>query len=300
VRNRIVDIAERPARLRIERRQLIIDAQPHPATIPLEDLAVVLVSHPQVSLTHAVLAELAAHGGVLVACDHARMPVALMLPLAAHGVQTERFRKQLELSRPRQKRLWQQIVRAKIVMQAAVLSEQDGQDGGLTPLLSAVRSGDPANVEARAARLYWTALFGSDFRRDAAAADHNRLLNYGYAVLRAAVARAICAAGLHPSLGLHHHNRYNPWCLADDLMEPYRPLVDRCVRQIMEGREEVPELCGETRESLLSVLTGPVAIGGQQRLLFDALSRTAASLANVITGDGQSLELPTGVVDAAA
>ncbi|MFQ5734202.1 MAG: type II CRISPR-associated endonuclease Cas1 [Planctomycetaceae bacterium] len=300
MRNRIVDIAERPARLRIERRQLVIETEPEPARIPLEDFAVVVVSHPQVSFTQAVLSELAAAGGVFVTCDRRRMPVGLMLPLAAHSVQTERFRKQLELTRPKQKRLWQQLVRAKIVMQAAVLREQTGDECGLRALLPAVRSGDPSNIEARAARRYWTALFGSDFRRDRDAGDHNRLLNYGYAVLRAATARAICAAGLHPSVGLHHHNRYNAWCLADDLMEPFRPLVDRAVAQFMDGRDDVPALDGEARVELLEVLTGTVDIAGEQRSLFDALARTAGSLANVVTGEADALDLPTGTIDAAA
>lgn len=300
MRNRIVDISEKPARLRVERRQLVIDVEPEPARVPLEDLAVVVVSHPQVSVTHAVLSELAAHGGVFVTCDHRRMPVGLLLPLAGHSVQTERFRKQLDLSRPKQKRLWQQIVRAKISMQAVVLSLQTGSDAGLPALLSCVRSGDPANVEARAARRYWSSLFGSDFRRDRDAEDHNRLLNYGYAILRAATARAVCASGLHPSVGLHHHNRYNAWCLADDLMEPYRPLVDLAVSRLLEGLERVPELTGETRAELLSVLTGAVMFAGEQWSLFDALGRSAGSLANVITGDAGVLELPTGTIDAAA
>ena len=300
MRNRIIDIAERPARLRIERRQLVIDVEPEPARVPLEDLAVVVVSHPQVSFTQAVLSELASAGGVFVSCDSKRMPVGLMLPLAGHSIQTERFRKQLELSRPKQKRLWQQIVRAKIAMQAGLLVEQTGADGGLTALRPAVKSGDPANVEARAARRYWTALFGSDFRRDRDAEDHNRLLNYGYAVLRAATARAICAAGLHPSVGLHHHNRYNAWCLADDLMEPFRPLVDRAVCALMDGRDDVPEIDAESRATLIEVLTGGVAICGEQWSLFDALAKTAGSLANVITGDADTLDLPTGAIDAAA
>ncbi len=299
MRNRIVDIAEQPARLRIERRQLVIDVEPEPARVPLEDLAVVVVSHPQVSYTQAVLSELAAQGGVFVTCDRSRMPVGLMLPLAGHSVQTERFRRQLELSRPKQKRLWQQIVRGKIAMHAVVLAESTGGDAHLPALLSKVRSGDPSNVEAQAARRYWTALFGSDFRRDREAADHNRLLNYGYAVLRAATARAICAAGLHPSVGLHHHNRYNAWCLSDDLVEPYRPLVDRAVVRLMQGREDVPDLDGETRGELIGALTSAVVIAGAQRLLFDALARTASSLAAVVTGERNDLELPTGVVDAA-
>jgi CRISP-associated protein Cas1 len=297
MRNRIVDIAEVPARLRIERRQLVIETD-RPHRIPLEDLAVVVVSHPQVRYTQAVLSELASAGGTFVACDRTHMPVGLLLPLAGNSLQTERFRKQLDLSRPRQKRLWQQIVRGKIARQAELLSERTGSDAGLGALVSQVRSGDPANVEARAARRYWTALFGSDFRRDRNAADHNALLNYGYAVLRAATARAIAAAGLHPSIGLHHHNRYNAWCLADDLMEPYRPLVDRAVAGLMDECENVPAFDASLRSELLAALTGWVLIAGEQRTMFDALGRTAASLAQVVMDETDSLLLPEGFCDA--
>jgi len=297
VRNRIVDIADSPARLRIERRQLVIETdQPH--AIPLEDLAVVVVSHPAVSYTQAVLSELAAAGGVFVACDRARMPVGLLLPIAGHSLQTERFRRQLDLSRPKQKRLWQQLVRCKIARQAGLLVERTGHDAGLGPLIPLVRSGDPVNIEARAARKYWTALFGSDFRRDRHAADHNAMLNYGYAVLRAATARAIAGAGLHPSIGLHHHNRYNAWCLADDLMEPYRPLVDRAVVGIAQDAEAIPEFDSSLRAELLAALTGTVLIAGEQRTLFDALTRTAASLAQIVTGETDNFILPEGFADA--
>jgi CRISPR-associated protein Cas1 len=312
MRNRIIEISESPARLRIERRQLVIDCGDDPqaagdpaeprrvSRVPIDDLAAVVVSHPQVSYTQAVLSELAAAGGAFVTCDNSRMPVGLLLPMAGHFIQGERFRKQMELSLPRRKRLWQQIVRAKIVMQAALLSTRIGTDCGLAALLPNVRSGDPSNVEAQAARRYWTALFGSDFRRDRDAADHNRLLNYGYAVLRAVTARAICAAGLHPSVGLHHHNRYNTWCLADDLLEPYRPIVDRAVAELMDGAESVPEMDRPTRDALLSSLTGAVELCGETRTLFDALSRTAASLVQVIGGEGDRLDLPAGLIDAAA
>lgn len=304
MRNRIVEIAESPARLRIEHRQLVIDAggpdQPHLHRVPLDELAVLVVAHPAVSYTQAVLTELVSAGGTFVTCDRARLPVGLLLPLDAHSIQTNRFRKQLDLTRPQQKRLWQQIVQAKIALQARVLAELTDDDGGLAALIPLVRSGDPANVEARAARRYWQRLFGQDFRRDRHAEDHNRLLNYGYAVMRAAVARAVVAAGLHPSLGLHHHNKYNSYCLADDLMEPYRPIVDRAVAAVVNEFDDVPPLDQLTRSRLLQALTGGVVVAGEQRMLFDALARTAASLANVITGAADRLELPEGLVDAPA
>jgi CRISP-associated protein Cas1 len=265
MRNRILEIAEQPARLRVERRQLVIDAGGQLARIPLEDLAVLVVAHPQVSYTQAVLNELIAHGGTFLTCDASRMPAGLLLPLDGNVIQTERFARQVQLSQPRRKRLWQQIVRGKIHMQSTLLHQRLGTDHGLSRLIPNVRSGDTSNVEGQAARRYWTALFGSDFRRDRNALDHNRLLNYGYAVLRAAVSRSIVAAGLHPTIGLHHHNRYNSFCLADDLMEPYRPVVDRAVAEVMDEHDEPPELSQVIRAQLLNVLTGSLQISGEIR-----------------------------------
>lgn len=300
MRNRIIEIAESPARLRIERGQLVIEVENCPTRVPIDDLAVLVVAHPQVSYTQAVLTELVTAGGTFITCNQARLPVGLMLPLDSHSIQTDRFCKQLALPLPRKKQAWKQIIQAKIRMQACLLQDIRGDDGGLSVLVPLVRSGDPSNVEARAARRYWQRLFGQDFRRDRQADDHNRLLNYGYAVLRAMTARAIVAAGLHPSLGVHHHNRYNSYCLADDLMEPYRPIVDRAIVELMGDRDSVPELDQSTRAELLGSLTEPLMCGGLQRTLFDALNRSAATLANLITGEGPVLELPEGFVDASA
>lgn len=299
MRNRILEIAESPARLRVERQQLVVEltkGQVH--SVPLEDLAVIIVAHPQVSYTQAVLSELVGHGGTLVTCDRARMPVGLLVPLDAHFNQTQRFREQIEFPLPKAKRLWQQLVRNKIRMQGRLLEIVHGTDSGLFSLIPQVRSGDPANIEARAARRYWTALFGSDFRRDRDAADHNRLLNYGYAILRAATSRAICAAGLHPSIGLHHHNKYNSWCLADDVMEPYRPFVDRAVDNLVEDGHDVTDFDQQTRAALLASLTGFVRIEGQTRTLFDSLTLTAQSLSAAIQLSAVSLKLPEDFSDA--
>lgn len=193
-------------------------------TMPLADVAALIVSHPQVTYTHAVLPGLAAAGAIFVACDEKHLPAAMLLPLVAHSTQTERIGKQAALSLPTRKRLWQQIVQEQIYARARLLEERTGKDWGLTPMAAQVRSGDPQNLEGQAARIYWQNLFSPEpFRRDPEAEGLNSCLNYGYAVLRAAVARALCGAGLHPSLGLHHHNRYDPFCLADDFMEPFRP-----------------------------------------------------------------------------
>ncbi|SFH58211.1 type II CRISPR-associated endonuclease Cas1 [Planctomicrobium piriforme] len=298
MRNRILEIAEHPARLRVERHQLIIDTGGALAKVPIEDLAVLVVSHPQVSYTQAVLNELIAAGGAFLTCDDRRMPSGLLLPMDGNVIQTERFQKQIALSQPRRKQLWRQLIRGKVRMQATLLQERLGTDHGLGLLVPVIRSGDPSNVEAQAARRYWGALFGSDFRRDRDAADHNRMLNYGYAVLRAATSRAVVAAGLHPTIGLHHHNKYNSFCLADDLMEPYRPIVDQGVAKLMDGLEAVPEMTQMVRADLLGALTEPVKVQGEARSLFDALSRTAASLVQCIAGESRELVLPEGFTDA--
>lgn len=183
-------------------------------TVPLEDIAVIVAAHPQVTFTLAVAAGLARYGGLLVTCDEKRQPAAMMLPLATHHLQTERYGAQAQLRAPVRKRLWQQIVRAKIAAQGRLLEEKIGKDCGLGMMAGRVRSGDPDNLEARAARIYWPALLGESFRRSPEGDGPNPLLNYGYAVLRATVARAICAAGLHPTFGLHHRNRYDTFCLS--------------------------------------------------------------------------------------
>ncbi|HJT36296.1 MAG TPA: type II CRISPR-associated endonuclease Cas1, partial [Pirellulales bacterium] len=202
-------------------------------SVPLTEIAVLIAAHPQVTFTQAVLGGLAAAGGIFIVCDERWLPAGMLLPLRGHHLQARRFQAQAAVAAPVKKRLWQQIVRAKIETQAQALETLHGDSAGLRPLVPLVRSGDPENIEARAARIYWPLLFADEsFRRQWEAGDQNRLLNYGYAVLRAIVARALCAAGLHPTLGLHHHNQYSAFCLADDLMEPFRPVVDIVVARL--------------------------------------------------------------------
>ena len=303
MRNRIVEIADRPARLRIERRQLVLDLAEEDdrpaetARVPVEDIAVLVLAHQQISLTQPVLASLTAQGAAVVVSDAARMPCGLILPLAAHGTQALKMRAQIALSKPKAKRLWQQIVKAKIAGQAAVLAGRGLSGTHLRLLVSRVRSGDPDNIEAQAARRYWRPLMGEGFRRDRELPGCNALLNYGYAVLRAIVSRAITAAGLHPTFGLHHHNRGNAFALADDLMEPLRPHVDRAVAELLDAAPELADdedgLSTTARRRIAAVLTSSVCISGEQRTLIDAAARMAQSLAAVICGeDGAELLLP--------
>lgn len=292
--DRVIDISELGVRLSIRLEQLVIQRHDEPEmTTPLEELAVLIVSHKGVVYTHAVLAELARAGGVFVACDDRHLPVAMMLPVAGHHLQCERFAQQAAASKPIQKRLWQQLVQSKVALQGRVLRDLRGHDHGLLAMAGRVRSGDAENIEGQASRRYWPALFDNpSFRRDREAEDQNRLLNYGYAVLRAMVARAVCASGLHPSLGLHHHNRYDAFPLADDLMEPFRPLVDRAVVLVVDERGPDAPLDRETKTALVSALTGRFDIEGEARSLSDILHRLAASLAQVYAGERKDLLLP--------
>jgi CRISP-associated protein Cas1 len=292
--NRILDFSESPARLRVRLEQLVVDRQDQPeVSVPLADIAVVVVAHPQISYTQAVLAGVAGAGGVFVSCNRNLLPVGMMFPLAAHFAQAERFAAQARAPLPLRKRLWRQLVRAKIKAQADTLNRLHGTDRGLMRLIRHVRSGDPANVEARAARRYWPQLFSDlNFRRHRENEDQNLLLNYGYAVLRAIVARAICAVGLHPSLGLHHHNRYNAFGLADDLMEPFRPTVDRAVAEYCSEGKEFDTLTTAAKQNIISELTGRYIVNGEQRTLFDVVTTVAGSLADVYLGNADKLQLP--------
>jgi CRISPR-associated protein Cas1 len=286
------------------------DTQTH--TVPFADIAVLVTSHPQISFTQAVLAGLAAAGGLLIVSNEKHLPAAMMLPLSTHSTQTERFARQAAVSLPTRKRAWQQIVQAKLRAQARLLEEVSGEDRGLGTMAGKVRSGDPDNLEAQAARIYWQGLFGEErsgepaeaFRRDPEGEGINLYLNYGYAVLRAIVARALCASGLHPSLGVHHHNRYDTFCLADDLMEPYRPLVDRVVARLhlksensnaQGARDASPaanQLDKDAKKAILEGLLVRYTGDGESRTLFDWASRSASSLVALIEDREEQLSFP--------
>ncbi|MFP4173861.1 MAG: type II CRISPR-associated endonuclease Cas1 [Candidatus Hydrogenedentota bacterium] len=296
---RIIEVAEQPRTLRVEHEQLVIrprdETNGETVRAPLEDIAALVMAHPGVVVTHSVLAGISEAGGITVVCDRRNLPTGMVLPLITHHLQTERLSWQTTVKRPVQKQLWRQIVQAKIEAQGRALARLNDSDQGLPLLAKRVRSGDPANVEAQASRRYWRALFQDpEFRRDPEKEDQNILLNYGYGVLRALVARAACGAGLHPSIGIHHHNRYNPFCLADDLMEPYRPLVDEEVaRWTREERGPLDRLTREAKAALISRCTLHYTVQGEARSLFDILAKAAVSLVNVYAGNAKRLELPT-------
>jgi CRISPR-associated protein Cas1 len=217
----------------------------------------------------------------------------MQLPVQAHFLQTERFAKQIQLSLPTRKRLWQQFIHAKIRAQGELLKELYGSDSGLIAMSARVRSDDADNLEAQAARRYWPLVFGDPrFRRGSEESNQNRHLDYGYTVLRAAVARALCAAGLHPSIGLRHKNRYDAFCLAADVMEPFRPLVDRRVAQWVRDHDPAALLDPPTKSWIIGTTIVRYVCDREQRSLFDILLRTANSLAQCVTGESREIEIP--------
>jgi len=273
---RTIEISETPAHLSVKDGQLLIRAQHeefdtggNPASnerrsVPLEDLGLVMVDQRGTTFSISALAGIAEHGAALCVCAANHLPIGLLLPLADRHETVWRIKDQFAAGVPTKKRLWRQIVRAKVLGQARNLPVDSAGRSKLLALRSAVKSGDPMNIEAQAAKVFWAEWLGRDsgFRRVAMPSGDgdppNNFLNYGYAVMRAAVARAIVSAGLLPAIGIHHDSRSNPFCLADDLMEPLRPLVDRRARELFVAGHY--ELHRNTKAALLSVLAESVSI----------------------------------------
>lgn len=264
-------------------------------TRPVEDLGVVILDNRQITITSGVLDALLENNCAVITCDSKSMPIGLMLPLYGNTTQNERFRQQLDASLPLKKQLWQQTIKTKIDNQASVLNDCVGEEMKCMRVwANEVRSGDPDNLEARAAAYYWKSLFGyiEGFSRDREGIPPNNLLNYGYAILRAIVARGLVTSGLLPTLGIHHHNRYNAYCLADDIMEPYRPYVDRLVYQLVQSYGSELELTKEIKGSLLSIPTLEVKIGGKRSPLMVAVGQTTASLYKCFSGELRHILYP--------
>lgn len=265
-------------------------------TIPIEDIGVVVLDNKQITITHGVMEKLLENNVALITCDSNHMPVGLMLPLSGNTTQTERFKHQLDVSVPLKKQLWQQTVQAKIQNQAHLLHSATGEIvKNMIVWASDVRSGDPDNYEARAAVYYWANIFPQlpGFSRGREGIPPNNLLNYGYAILRAVVARSLVSSGLLPTLGVHHRNKYNAYCLADDIMEPYRPFVDKVVIEIIESGENYQELSKENKMKLLNIPVLDVVIGGQRTPLMLAASQTTASLAKCYMGEIRKIAYPS-------
>lgn len=264
-------------------------------TVPIEDIGVVVLDNRQITITHGAIEALLDNNVAIVTCDKNRMPVGLMLPLDGNRTQSERFRDQIDASLPLKKQLWQQTVQSKIANQAALLSDiKDCQVTNMLKWVNQVKSGDVDNLEGRAAAYYWQNLFGEikHFRRDREGVPPNNLLNYGYAILRAVVARALVGSGLLPTLGIHHHNRYNAYCLADDIMEPYRPFVDKVVCEIVSSGADISTLTQGIKAKLLSIPVLDVEIGGERRPLMIAVGQTTASLYKCFSGELRKIVYP--------
>ena len=266
------------------------------ATIPVEDIGVVVLDHQQITITQGLIEALLENNCALITCDHQRLPVGLMLPLCGNTTQTERFRNQLQASQPLQKQLWQQTIVAKIENQAAVLRDVRGVNvTNMQRWAGDVRSGDAMNLEARAAAFYWKEAFPmiEGFSRDREGPAPNNMLNYGYAILRAVVARALVGSGLLPTWGMHHRNKYNAYCLADDVMEPYRPFVDKLVMSLYDKFGPIENLEREHKAELLSVPTLDVTINGKRSPLMVAVGLTTSSLQKCYAGEARKIVYPT-------
>ncbi|MBO7234824.1 MAG: type II CRISPR-associated endonuclease Cas1 [Paludibacteraceae bacterium] len=266
-------------------------------TKPIEDIGVVILDHKQITITSGVMEALLENNCAVITCDSRSMPVGLMLPLCGNTLQNERFHHQIEASVPLKKQLWQQTIQAKINNQASVLATCRNEEVRCMRVWAKdVRSGDPDNLEGRAAAYYWKYLFGqhiAGFTRDRDGVPPNNLLNYGYAILRAVVARALVGSGLLPTLGIHHHNRYNAYCLADDIMEPYRPYVDELVYGVVKNKGlPTGELTREWKAELLVIPAIDVVIQGRRSPLMVAVSQTTASLYKCFSGEQRKIIYP--------
>ncbi len=291
-----------PAYLSRKEEQLVIDL-PHlkvlgekesKKVVPIEDIGVIILDHQQITITHSCIAALLQNNIALITCDHTHHPVGLLLPLDGHDTQSERFRYQIEASQPLKKQLWQQTIQAKILNQAAVLAERGISYDNMLYWAKSVRSGDPDNYEGRAAAYYWKNVFPKkvEFFRGREGDPPNNLLNYGYAILRAIVARQLVSSGLLPTLGIHHRNKYNAYCLADDIMEPYRPYVDKIVLGIIDRGENFLELGTSIKSQLLGIASVDVHFEKTRSPLMVGLQTTTSSLAKCYEGSLRKINYP--------
>lgn len=264
------------------------------AKIPVEDIGIIVLDNKQVTITHGLLEALLANNAAVVSCDSTHHPTGLLLTLCSNTLQNERFRAQLDASEPLKKQLWQQTIFQKIKNQYSLLESIGINASYLVPLYKNVKSGDSDNCEATAAVFFWQKIFGhiNGFVRYREGPPPNNYLNYGYAILRATLARSIVGAGLLPTLGIHHANKYNAYCLADDLMEPYRPYVDRVVYAIVKEKGISPEIPKEIKAELLKIPAMDVVLDGEKSPLMNATQRTAVSLVKCFEGEQRKLLYP--------
>lgn len=293
---RIVEIAGDGRYVSLERGFLIVSHRGEEVgRTPIDDVAALIGNAHGLSYSNNLLVALAERGCPFVLCGAQHRPVGILWPIDGHHRQAARMDAQLRASAPLRKRIWKQVVQCKIAMQAAALGLFDGPQPPLRRWIGKVRVGDPGNVEGQAARTYWPLMFGRGFRRDQDGAEMNALLNYGYTVLRATVARHLIAAGLHPGIPIHHANEGNPMRLVDDLMEPFRPLVDAWVRRLRDAGTVDVDAGSKRTLALLPTRTLRSPQGNSPVTL--AIQRVCVSLAQVYEGDCKRLDLPQADVD---
>lgn len=291
----------KPAHLSLKLGQLVIKILGNAnesgsiITRPIEDIGLIILESPAITMTSMLLAALLENNVAVVTCNAQHLSCGMFLNLNGNTIQTERFIDQIQASTPLKKQLWQQTVSAKIANQSALLKEFSREETGCMGVWAkSVKSGDTNNLEGRAAAFYWRNIFENipGFKRGREESPPNNLLNYGYAILRAVLARSLVGSGLLPTLGIHHHNRYNSYCLADDIMEPYRPYVDRIVLKILMSSNPDLELNKETKTQLLNIPVEEVKINGLRRPLMVAASMTSASLVRCFAGEIRKISYP--------
>lgn len=282
-------------RLSVQQQQLLIKTDERETTVAIEDIGVVIIDHYQTSVTHAVMHLLLENNVAFITCNDKHHPTGLLLNLDGNTLQSDRFKAQIEASEPLKKQLWQQTIKAKIANQKAVLDKWEIESSFMNRCLQKVLSGDTSNQEAQAAKYYWRNLLDEeepDFFRARFGDYPNNFLNYGYAILRATVARGLVASGLLPTLGIHHSNKYNAYCLADDIMEPYRPYVDHLVKELVNDFPAEHELNKDIKQKLLAIPAIDLMIDGKASPLMVGLQRTTASLAACYDGKTKKLIYP--------
>ena len=297
-----------PAYLKTTNEQLVVETSPsillhggegrkeaESKSIPIEDIGMVILDHQQITITQALLAKLLANNTAVISCSDTHHPIGMMMSLDGHTLQSQKFKTQIEVTAPLKKQLWQQTIIAKIENQAGMLAFCREENKILFNLAASVKSDDSENCEAQAAVYYWKKVFTAffdQFNRDPEGTPPNNLLNYGYAILRALVARSLVASGLLPTFGIHHRNQYNAYCLADDIMEPYRPYVDYTVWQIIRQNGKYLEMGPHIKRALLEIPAMDVKIDGKKSPLMNAVQRTTASLAKCYEGVTRKILYP--------
>ena len=285
-----------PAYLSTKNEQLVVtypDKEQETKTAAIEDIGVIVLEHQQITITNGLLEKLTNNNVAVITCDQQHLPIGLLMPLSGNTLQTERFKNQINASLPLKKNLWQQTISAKILNQAGLLKEKGIETKNMEYWAKSVTSGDTQNHEARAAAYYWQNLIKvENFNRQQKGMPPNNLLNYGYAILRGITARALVSSGMLPTLGIFHRNKYNAYCLADDIMEPYRPFVDLIVCHIMETEDDISELTVNIKKELLSIPTLDVMIDGNKSPLMVAMSRTTNSLHECFEGSSRKILYP--------